>query len=93
MHRYAGDMDNHYLNLAVYMLEDFLKTIRAQRLNMAVRNKGTARSRMSNAELVKTMAAQIEKNAKLACRLAGGGIAPAGETLLHLAGKWCILLA
>jgi hypothetical protein len=65
MHLYVGDMDNYYLNLAVYMLEDFLKTTDSGATFEYGRPKqGHGWQPMSNAELVKMMAAQIQKNAK-----------------------------
>jgi hypothetical protein len=65
MHLYVGDMDNYYLNLAVYMLEDFLKTTDSGATFEYGRPKqGHGWQPMSSAELVKMMAAQIQKNAK-----------------------------
>ena len=60
----SGDMDNYYLNLAVYLLEDFLKTTDSGATFEYGRPKqGHGWQPMSNAELVKMMAAQIQKNA------------------------------
>ena len=57
IHVYVGDMDNFYLNLAVYMLEDFLKATDAQAVFEYGRPmKGHGWQPMSNAELVKMMA-------------------------------------
>jgi hypothetical protein len=59
LHIYVGDMDNYYLNLAVYLLENFLKTTDAQAVFEYGRPmKGHGWQPMTNAELVKMMAAQ-----------------------------------
>jgi len=63
LHLYCGDMDNYYLNLAVYMLEDFLKTTDANATFEYGRPmKGHGWHPMSNAELVKMMAAEVAKS-------------------------------
>jgi enterochelin esterase-like enzyme len=63
IHLYVGDMDNYSLNLAVYLFEDFMKTTDARATFEYGRPmKGHGWQPMSNAELVKAMAAQIEKN-------------------------------
>ena len=58
LHLYVGDMDNYYLNLAVYMLEDFFKTTDAQATFEYGRPmQGHGWQPMTNAELVRMMAA------------------------------------
>jgi hypothetical protein len=60
---YVGDMDNFYLNLAVYLFEDFMKTTDAgATFEYGRPMKGHGWHPMSNAELVKMMAAQVEQN-------------------------------
>jgi hypothetical protein len=60
LHIYVGDMDNYYLNLAVYMLEDFLKTAGAGAVFEYGRPmKGHGWQPMTNTDLVKMMAAEI----------------------------------
>jgi len=62
LHLYCGDMDNFYLNLAVYMLEDYLKTTDVgATFEYGRPMKGHGWHPMSNAELVKMMVAQIQK--------------------------------
>ena len=64
LHLYVGDMDNYYLNLAVYLLEDYLKTTDSDATFEYGRpKKGHGWQPMTNAELVKMMAAQIGRNA------------------------------
>jgi len=64
MHLYVGDMDNYYLNLAVYLFEDLMKTTDSGATFEYGRPKqGHGWQPMSNAELVKMMAAQVQKNA------------------------------
>jgi len=64
LHVYVGDMDNYYLNLAVYMLEDYMKTTGAGAVFEYGRPmKGHGWQPMSNAELVKIMDAEIRRNA------------------------------
>ena len=64
VHMYVGDMDNFYLNLAVYLFEDFMKTTDAgATFDYGRPMKGHGWHPMSNAELVKMMAAQVEQNA------------------------------
>ena len=63
LHLYVGDMDNFYLNLAVYLLEDYLKTTDAEATFEYGRPmKGHGWQPMSNPELVRMMYAQVEKN-------------------------------
>lgn len=67
IHVYCGDMDNYYLNLAVYLLQDFLE----QTTNPAYGGsfdygrplKGHGWQPMSDAELVRIMAAHIAQHA------------------------------
>ena len=60
IHVYVGDMDGYYLDLAVYLLEDFLKTTDANATFEYGRpSKGHGWQPMTNAELVKTMAATL----------------------------------
>ncbi len=64
LHLYVGDMDNYYLNLAVYLLEDYLKTTDSDATFEYGRpKKGHGWQPMTNAELVKMMADQIRSNA------------------------------
>ena len=67
IHVYCGDMDNYYLNLAVYHLEDFLKTADNPK-SEAVFEYGRPMKPhgwqpFTNAELVHMMAARISKTA------------------------------
>ena len=62
LHLYVGDMDNYYLNLAVYLLEDFLKTTDAgATFEYGRPMKGHGWQPMTNAELVRMIAAEIRK--------------------------------
>ncbi len=67
IHIYCGDMDNFYLNLAVYLMEDFLKTARAPAANATFEYgrpmKGHGWHPMDNATLLKMMADHITRNA------------------------------
>ncbi len=65
IHVYCGDMDNYYLNLAVYHLEDFLKAANNPK-SEAVFEYGRPMKPhgwqpFTNAELVRMMAARINK--------------------------------
>ncbi len=63
IHVYVGDMDTFYLNLAVYLFEDFMKTTDARATFEYGRPmKPHGWHPMSNAELVRMMAAQVEQN-------------------------------
>jgi hypothetical protein len=65
LHLYVGDMDNYYLNLAVYLLQDFLKTTDSDATFEYGRPmQGHGWQPMSNAELAKMMDAQVRKNAR-----------------------------
>jgi len=67
LHLYTGDMDDFYLNLGVYHFEDFLKKTKNPYYGGSFvygrPMKGHGWTPMTNAELVKVMAAQIAKNA------------------------------
>ena len=67
IHVYCGDMDNYYLNLAVYLLEDFLKVADNPK-SEAVFEYGRPMKEhgwqpFTNAELIRMMAARINKTA------------------------------
>jgi len=63
LHLYVGDMDNYYLNLAVYLLENYLKTTDSDATFEYGRpKKGHGWQPMTNAELVKMMAAHIRES-------------------------------
>ena len=63
LHLYVGDMDNYYLNLAVYQLQDFLDATANPRSDAVFEYgrpmKGHGWQPMSNAELVRMMARHI----------------------------------
>jgi hypothetical protein len=67
LHLYCGDMDNFYLNLAVYLLEDFLKDTKdpyyAGSFEYGRPMKGHGWQPMMQSELLRMMAEQITKNA------------------------------
>jgi hypothetical protein len=67
IHVYIGDMDNYYLNLAVYLLEDFLKTTDNPPAGAVFEYgrpmKGHGWQPMSNAEMIRMMAERINKTA------------------------------
>jgi Putative esterase len=67
LHLYCGDEDGAYLNLAVYLLEDFLANTKnpyyAGSFQYGRPLKGHGWQPTTNAELVKEMASQITKNA------------------------------
>lgn len=67
IHVYCGDMDNYYLNLAVYLLEDYLKGTTAPAYGGSFDYgrplKGHGWQPMSNADLVRVMAATVARNA------------------------------
>ncbi len=72
IHLYCGDMDNFYLNLAVYKLEDFLKNTKnpyyAGSFEYGRPLKGHGWMPMSFVELVRIMADHIAKNAPSAAK-------------------------
>jgi putative esterase len=65
IHVYCGDMDNYYLNLAVYHLEDFLKSANNPKAEAVFEYgrpmKPHGWQPFTNAELVRLMAARINK--------------------------------
>jgi putative esterase len=67
IHIYCGDMDNFYLNLAVYRLEDFLRTTSnpfyGGTFEYGRPMKGHGWTPLNQAELVTTMADYITKHA------------------------------
>jgi len=67
LHIYCGDMDNYYLNLAVYRLEDFLRSTSNPAYGGSFEYgrpmKGHGWSPLNQAELVTTMADYITKHA------------------------------
>jgi Putative esterase len=67
IHIIAGDMDNFYLNLAVYRMEDFLANSHNPYYGGSFQygrpTKGHGWQPSTNYELIITMAKQIEKNA------------------------------
>jgi hypothetical protein len=64
---YVGDMDNYYLNLAVYQLDDFLRGTTSPKSDAVIEYgrpmKGHGWQPMSNAELVRIMAKRITESA------------------------------
>jgi hypothetical protein len=67
LHLYCGDMDNFYLNLAVYRLEDFLKKTNNPAYSGSVEYgrpmKGHGWHPMNQAQLLRILAEHISKNA------------------------------
>ena len=67
IHLYVGDMDNYYLNLAVYLLEDAMKALDSPRANATFEYgrplKGHGWQPMSNADLIRMMADRINSTA------------------------------
>jgi hypothetical protein len=67
IHIYCGDMDNYYLNLAVYLMEDFLKNTKSPAANATFQYgrpmKGHGWSPYSGSELVKQMADHVTQHA------------------------------
>ncbi len=65
IHVYVGDMDNYYLNLAVYLLEDFLKAAKNPAAEATFEYgrpmKGHGWQPMSNADMVRSMAERIQR--------------------------------
>jgi S-formylglutathione hydrolase FrmB len=65
LHVYVGDMDNFYLNLAVYKLEEYLKTVGSDATFEYGRpNKGHDWQPKTTPDLVRIMAAHIQKNTR-----------------------------
>ena len=75
LHLYCGDMDNFYLNLAVYRLEDFLKRTNNPPYGGSVEYgrpmKGHGWTPLNQAELLRVIANHITLNAP---KEAGGGL-------------------
>ena len=67
LHIYCGDMDNFYLNLAVYKLEDFLRRTTnpafAGTFEYGRPMKGHGWSPINQAEMLRAMADHISRNA------------------------------
>jgi enterochelin esterase-like enzyme len=67
LHFYVGDMDNYYLNLAVYRMQDFLKNTSDPHYEGSFEYgrpmKGHGWSPMSNSQLVRAMAAFVKEHA------------------------------
>jgi hypothetical protein len=67
LHFYAGDMDNFYLNMAVYRVEDFLKTTRNPHYTGSFEYgrplKGHGIRPTSTGDMLRTMAREISTNA------------------------------
>jgi len=67
IHVYVGDMDNYYLNLAVYLLEDFLKNAVNPQAEAVFEygrpTKGHGWQPMTSAEMVRAMVRHIETTA------------------------------
>jgi hypothetical protein len=65
IHVYCGDMDNFYLNLAVYKLEEFLVTAKPPYGGFFIYGrpmKGHGWTPLSQADLLKTMSDHISRN-------------------------------
>ncbi len=67
LHLYCGDMDNFYLNLAVYLLEDFLKNTKCPHYDGSIEYgrpmKGHGWGPMTFPELIRMMAEHITRHA------------------------------
>lgn len=67
LHLYCGDMDNYYLNLAVYLLEGFLSTTTSPAYGGSFDYGRPLKQHgwqpMSNADLIRQMADQVRHNA------------------------------
>jgi hypothetical protein len=67
LHFYAGDMDHYYLNLAVYLTEDYLKTTKdpyyAGSFDYGRPMKGHGKRPTSTGDMIRQMANEITKNA------------------------------
>ncbi|HLI30794.1 MAG TPA: alpha/beta hydrolase-fold protein, partial [Terriglobia bacterium] len=74
IHVYVGDMDNYYLNLAVYLLQDYFATTQnphyAGTFEYGRPMKGHGWQPMSNADLVRLMAKHIIRNAPAGAKTA-----------------------
>jgi hypothetical protein len=67
LHLYCGDMDNYYLNLAVYLLEDFLTSTTNPGYGGTFQYGRPLKQHgwqpMSNSDLIREMAATVRRNA------------------------------
>jgi len=67
LHFYVGDMDNYYLNLAVYRMQNFLENTRDPHYEGSFEYgrpmKGHGWSPMSNSQLLRAMAAFVKEHA------------------------------
>jgi hypothetical protein len=67
LHFYAGDMDNFYLNMAVYQVEDFLKTTKNPHYTGSFEYgrplKGHGIRPTTTGDMLRTMGSEIAKNA------------------------------
>jgi len=67
LHFYVGDMDHYYLNLAVYLTEDFLKSTKdpyyAGSFDYGRPLKGHGKRPTGAGEMIRQMATEITKNA------------------------------
>jgi len=67
IHLFCGDMDNYYLNLAVYLLQDFLEGVRNPPYGGSAAYgrplKGHGWQPTTSADLIRDMADQIARNA------------------------------
>jgi hypothetical protein len=67
IHVYVGDMDHYYLNLAVYLLDDFLRQTTGPAYGGSFEYgrplKGHGWQPMSNADLVRDMAGEVARRA------------------------------
>jgi hypothetical protein len=73
LHFYVGDMDNFYLNMAVYQVEDFLATTRnphyAGSFAYGRPLKGHGFRPTSTGDMLRVMAEEISKNAPQGTRV------------------------
>ncbi|MEO8338066.1 MAG: alpha/beta hydrolase-fold protein [bacterium] len=80
LHLLTGDMDDFYLGPAVYKLEEFLESTRNPYYGGSFRygrpNKGHGWQPMTNADLLREMAAQIARNAPAGERVESWRAAP-----------------
>ena len=67
LHFYVGDMDNYYLNLAIYRMQNYLRETRDPHYKGTFEYgrpmKGHGWSPMSNAQLIRAMAAFVKEHA------------------------------
>jgi hypothetical protein len=78
IHVYVGDMDNYYLNLAVYLLEDFLKAVSNPDAGATFEYgrpmKPHGWQPFTNAEMIRMMAARIYRTAPPAALMSPPGM-------------------